>query len=682
MYFCFLKNAATLKTLILIFCFLQILFSQEKDTFELKPRLGVFFHTGIAINFADFAGLPNVPSCCPQYKTTTGMSYQPGITLNYPINYNWLINSRISYSLVNTNFTTFQDIYVNIDGETVKGESKYNLNTNFALLNFDFNAMYTLDSKINFMIGPRLSFIMNKNYSQYEELTKPTDRGVFTPEYSRQRNQSEGEIDFVSIMLFGLNFGASYRMPLTKSGSLFIVPEAFYHLNFNGIISDSVWTMHSLNVGLAIEYRQPPPPPPPPPPPANPPMPGFPKVREIPVITAEVTVTQLDEFGKKQDKVGIKIEDFISFNMRPLLNYIFFDENSYQIPNRYIKFSSKQARDFDFKQLQNLNAIETYYYVLNIFGKRLSDNPKENITLVGTNQDEGLEKNNIDLSRKRAESVRDYLTTVWNIDEERIKIQARNLPKQYSRSDTLTGLEENRRVEIIVNPELAGSVLTVDTLRQINKTTLRFVPEYKAEAGLDKWQFVLKQGERNILIKEGNGNIPNFIDWVFETGSPDAPKSGSDLFYDLQITDKLGQKIKSKTKVLKVEQLTVDRKRLERQKDKEYEYYGLILFPYGGAELGEEHRKVVDFVKERIKESAETGKTQIKIFGFTDLVGDDKINKRIATSRANAVYRRLNIKDAYVEGVGKDKILYDNELPEGRFYCRTVQIEVETNVGD
>ncbi len=668
--------------LIILFSF-QILLSQERDTFELKPRLGVYFHPGLSIHFAKIKGLPNIPSCCPEYTTTLGSSYEPGITLNYPINYNWLVNSRVSYGFSNVDFTSIEDgIAVNVDGVTVQGESTHNLMTDFSFLNLDFNAMYTLDGKINFMFGPRLAFIMNAKYEQNEILTKPFDRGVFIPEYSRKRNEFAGEIDNKAIMLFGLNFGASYRLPLTKNGSLFLVPEFFYHLNFNNIVSDSTWAMHNINLGLAVEFRQPPPPPPPPPPPANPPMPKLPNVRENPSISADVAIMQLDEFGKKQDNIGVKIEDFISFNMRPLLNYVFFDENSAQIPNRYLRFTKKQAQEFTNKSLQNLNAIETYYYVLNIFGKRLKDNPDEKVTLIGTNQDEGEEKNNLELSKQRAESIRDYFVNIWDINSDRIRVQARNLPKQYSRSDTITGLEENRRVEINVSTDLAGSVLTVDTLRQISKTTIRFIPEVKAEAGLDSWNFSLKQGNREILSKNGNSDLPNFIDWVFETGDPNAPKDGGEIFYDIEVNDKIGQRVKSKTKKLKVEQLTVDRKRLERRKDKEYEYYGLILFPYGGADLGEEHRKVVDIVKDRIKENPNIDNTQVKIYGFTDMVGDDRINKRIANARAEAVYRRLNIRNAYYEGVGKDKILYDNSLPEGRFYCRTVQIEVETTVGE
>lgn len=623
-----------------------------------------------------------MPSCCPEYGNIVSTSYEPGITLNYPFNYQWLLNARASYGFVSADFEAFQNVNVLVDGASTEGQSTFYLNNDFSFLNLDFNAMYTLDSKINFMAGPRIAFIMNANYDQKEVLTKPVDRGVFYNEQTRSRNELNGAIDNTAILLFGLNAGVSYRLPLNKRGSLFLVPELFYHLNFNKLVSDVDWKMHSVNFGVAVEYRQPPPPPPPPPPPVNPPLPKMLKVRENPAISADISVMQLDEFGKKQDNIGVKIEDFISFNMRPLLNYVFFDENSAEIPNRYNRFTPKQAQSFDNKDLQNLSALETYYYVLDIYGKRLKDNPSENVTLVGTNQDFEDEKNNIELSKQRAESIAKYFKNVWQISDDRIKVQARNLPKQFSRSDTITGLEENRRVEILVSDDLSGSVLTVDTLRQISKTTFRFIPDYKAEAGLNEWKFVLKQGERILLEREGKDDIPNFFDWSFSTGDDDAPKNNQEIFYDLTITDKLGQKIKSKVKKINVEQLTVDRKRLERRKDKEYEYYSLILFPYGGADLGQEHRKVVDFVKDRLKENISQDNTQVKIFGFSDSVGDERINKRIATARAEAVYRRLNIKDAYYEGVGEDQLLYNNDLPEGRFYCRTVKIEVESTVGE
>ena len=183
---------------------------QERDTNELKPRIGVFFHPGFSFHFADFTGLPNVPSCCPEYGNIISSAYEPGISLNYPIDYKWLINARASYGLVNASFESSQFINVLVDGVSTNGKSVFYLNTDLSLLNIDLNAMYTLDSKINFMAGPRLSFIMNSKYNQVEKLTEPSDRGVFYPEYTRSRNELSGDIDNLALMLIGFNIGAFY----------------------------------------------------------------------------------------------------------------------------------------------------------------------------------------------------------------------------------------------------------------------------------------------------------------------------------------------------------------------------------------------------------------------------------------------------------------------------------------
>jgi outer membrane protein OmpA-like peptidoglycan-associated protein len=139
----------------------------------------------------------------------------------------------------------------------------------------------------------------------------------------------------------------------------------------------------------------------------------------------------------------------------------------------------------------------------------------------------------------------------------------------------------------------------------------------------------------------------------------------------------LGQTVVSSRNRLPIEQLTIDRKRLERIKDREFEYYSLILFDFGKSDLRSEHNKVVDFIKNRITPNA-----TVYINGYTDLIGEEDINKRISEKRAKAVAERLKIQSAKVEGVGEDKILYDNSTPEGRYYCRTVQITIETPVED
>lgn len=85
---------------------------------------------------------------------------------------------------------------------------------------------------------------------------------------------------------------------------------------------------------------------------------------------------------------------------------------------------------------------------LNIIGKRLTDASEAKITLVGCNDNTGKEKGNKSLSTQRAEAVRDYLEAIWNIAQERITVEVRNLPAKPSSMKLKEGQAENRRVEI------------------------------------------------------------------------------------------------------------------------------------------------------------------------------------------------------------------------------------------
>jgi len=121
--------------------------------------------------------------------------------------------------------------------------------------------------------------------------------------------------------------------------------------------------------------------------------------------------------------------------------------------------------------------------------------------------------------------------------------------------------------------------------------------------------------------------------------------------------------------------MTLDRKKIEKIVDREYEFYSLILFDYGKYKLRKEHKKVLDYIKKRL-----TKVSKVTITGHTDVMGKDIFNKKISRSRANAVARHLKLPEARIIGAGEENLLYDNSLPEGRFYCRTVRITIETTI--
>ncbi len=645
------------------------------DSLELKPYYGLNFGYNYNYHSTDFRSLPGVPSCCPQYKNGSGSGFYLGGIFDYPINYDMQITARVNFTEINGKFTVYEQTPVLIDGKEETGEFEHYVDSKFSLLGIEPLFTYKPLTDLGVHAGFRFGFWTSASYYQIEKISKPSDRGTFI-DGRTYRNQSSGSLmDSANFTQSAFKIGVSYKLPFNKQKSLFIVPELFYTYNFSDLIKDRKWQVHQFSIGLSIKYRIPPPPPPPPAPPIAPPDPELPPITKVPLFVVDVDAIEIDTNKKENKDFTLKIEDFVSYNMRPLLNYIFFDENSAEIPNRYVLFTKDIAPKFELAQLSNLNALETYYYVLNIIGKRLNENQSSTITLTGTNQDIGNEKGNIALSQNRAKAVADYFTNVWGIAPERIKISARNLPEQHSRIDDAQGMQENRRVEITSSDaSITEPVFTVDTMRVLNTAEIKFIPKTLTEVGVHSWDVEVKQKDKTIYSQKGEGTPPKNLTW--EINQKTVPKNEDDLAYFITAMDSVGQVTSSKIKRIPISKKSIEMKRRTGQSDKEYEYYSLILFDYGKSDLGREHKKVVDFVKNRI-----TDESKIYIYGYTDTMGEEEVNKRISDKRAISVLKRLNINsNVTVEGKGESELLYDNSLPEGRFYCRTVTINIETPV--
>jgi outer membrane protein OmpA-like peptidoglycan-associated protein len=664
--------------IIFIFLFLTpSLLAEIIDTNDHKPRYGLEVGTGMVYHSADFSGLPNVETTNPNYSSVLSSGIYWGLNYYHPWDDVWTITGGLSYSYNNAKFRYQEDQpYITLDLNSAQARFEYELDTWFETLNLNAGAQYLIYKKLSLHSGINIGINTSARYYQIEKITNSESAIVFKGEGISWKNNFSGEIEDVNSLSMGLNFGASYRFYLNKSQSLFLVPKFNYKFNFTPVVSDVSWNYHFISLGIEVEYRVPPPPPPPPLPPKNPPYPKMFPARVVPKLSASLKISKEDAGGKESEFYNLKVEDFVSVNMRPLLNYIFFDSMSYKIPDRYIKLNSRTSARFDERILQKKDAMETYYQVLNIYGKSLRANPNTNVTLMGCNMDFGEEENNYKISRKRAEAVRDYLVDVWEIEPERIDVRFRNLPKSASRSDTITGREENRRVEIRTSHDIAGSVLTVDTLRVFQKTKFSIYPKAESDAGVKLWKITLRQSKKILKEYSGEGDLPFRLYWLIDSNSKNKPQIGEKIICRLNVTDSVGQEFTTPVKYIPVDRLTVERKRYENAKDMEYEYYSLILFKYGKSDLGDEHKKVIDFVKERIGK-----KSRVKIYGYSDSVGDKAINKRISNQRALAVAKRLSVPAIVVEGVGESSLLYDNSLPEGRLYCRTVRIEIETPVG-
>ncbi|MEO5930183.1 MAG: OmpA family protein, partial [Candidatus Kapaibacterium sp.] len=309
--------------------------------------------------------------------------------------------------------------------------------------------------------------------------------------------------------------------------------------------------------------------------------------------------------------------------------------------------------------------------------KRLQDQPKVTIALTGANSNRGAEAGNTALSRARAESVKNYLVTSWGIDPKRISVSARNLPENPSSADDSDGVQENRRVEIAASsPGFLEPVTTTDTLRTVDPPTFRLKPAYTAEAGVRNWHASITQDGKVLKEFDGNGEPPQNVDWKVTESPSEIPLARAPLVSTFTVTDRRGKSTEARSEV-QVDQVTIQQKREEKVGDVAFENFNLITFGFDKSTLSGGNQKIADEIKKRIKPTSE-----VEIIGYTDRLGEEQHNLELSQARALNTARVLGVAAASAKGAGETTTLYDNDLPEGRFYTRTVNITIKTPVNN
>jgi outer membrane protein OmpA-like peptidoglycan-associated protein len=555
-----------------------------------------------------------------------------------------------------------------------EGTFEHTVDASLAAIAFEPMIAYNVAGGLSLLGGLQIGLVTTADYEQVETIVDPADRGVFVDTQQRTRNYSQGAIPEAASLAASLVGGVRYEVPMNDAGTLFAAPEALYSLGLTEVVSNLDWKVNTLRLGVALMYRPKagraavaPPPPLPPPPPPPPPAP--------PELFAAVKASGVTEAGRELPIATIRVEEFISSEMRPLLNYVFFAEGASVLPDRYALLTPEETGQFTLRRLENLDNLETYYHVLNIVGSRMLEHPTATLRLVGTNSDEGLEQGAEQLSRTRADVVKKYFVSVWGIEESRLRIEARNLPEKPSNIGEIDGIVENRRVELYSNvPEILDPIIIDDTLRSVNPPLIRFRPDVTSDAGVVDWALRVRQGGEDLRGFNGKLDPPETIDWNVQDDRENIPRTDEDLQYILTVTDAAQQVASSEIGRLPVEQITVQKKRSSQMGDKIIDRYNLILFDFNSELLGPRNERIVEIIRPRIADNA-----TVTITGFTDRIGEMSVNQPLSEGRARSAAKALGLSSSRASGRGETD-MYTNELPEGRFYCRTVTILVETPV--
>lgn len=677
----FMTKTITTLFLSILFSFNSLISQDFLDApFSNRFSAGPFAKFGINFHSANFKGIDfsNIPSCCPRFETGFGFNYSIGGILNFPLGEKIGIQFRTGYENLSATLKTIEkDYFSTTDQGGVWGEFEHSVKSTLYSVSSTLFLTYKLTKQLNLHFGPSFLYLLTKDYEQKEEIVSPPF-GVYAIEKTRVRNHTSGPIPNANSFVIGGAISVSYFLPLNKNSTLFFVPEASTNFGFTKILKTDSWQPFSFTVGAGVLYA-----PrkvkiikPPAPPPLNPPLPEFPPPPLSPELEISITALSVDDKGIEHPVTLLKIEEFLSTKMHPILGFIFFDENSSEIPSRYFKILSDETSKFNIKKLYGLSTLEIYHNVLNIIGKRVAQFPQAELTLVGCNSNQGVEMNALELSRLRAEAVKEYFVNVWKISPERIKIEARNLPEVPSNPNDPDGIAENRRVEIRSNiPQIFEPLIVEDTLREVNPPTFRFKPIVKSPVGIDHWEIITSQSQGIVKVFSGDGQVPSEILWEVAYEQKNVPKLDEPLFYKLKVIDKNNKVMESQVQELPVEVMTIEKKITEQVADKQIDRFSLILFGFGQSDIVGDNLKIAELAKRRIKMNS-----TVKIEGFTDRIGNEQINLDLSQKRAIETAKILGVDPKFARGLGETRLLYNNDLPEGRFYCRTVNIEIVTPI--
>ncbi|MCS6807792.1 MAG: OmpA family protein [Bacteroidota bacterium] len=659
--------------------------SDTTDTIG-TPQLGIAANGLWNEHKASFAALPGIPTGRPNdgvlFTGGQGIGWSASAIFEYPVLDVLNLGIRLSYA-DNSGILRAQEHqrigFLTSDGSAVHFYDAVfhrEINARLAMVHvepilcfYPFAGAYAAQG-LRLYAGAHVGAMMRTTFTQQEVIAHLTPADALANDVvfntlQRIRNPiPEQHIPQAQALHTSVVAGVGYDI---RAGALVLSPEASYTLGLTPVADNITWRVHQARVGLGVRYVFPPPPPPPPPPPLKP----------IAAVEATVAAFTTDTSGVEVPLVQIKVEEFISRQMYPLLPYIFFDYNSSVIPARYHRLTSEEAVAFSETKFFNADAMQVYYDVLNIVGKRLQRYPKTTITIIGCNDNSTPgELGNLNLSRSRAEEVRQYIVRTFGIDTARMRIRERNLPEKPTNSRDSIGIEENRRVEIASDSwEIMQPVLVYDTMLVPSAPVVRFKTSAYAEAGVAKSTLRAFQGGRTLKQFTSLGALDPVVEWNTAREQSTVPRTEEKMQFSYEVIDTEGR-VAMPVGAVDVEQVTIRKKRSLRMKDKEIDTYRLILFDFDSPEVGPENARII---KELVVPNV-TKQSTVQVTGFTDKLGSAEVNQRLSEGRARSVANLVPSQQTTAKGFGARMIIYPNEIPEGRFLSRTVEVRVETPI--
>ncbi|HZK75297.1 MAG TPA: OmpA family protein [Candidatus Kapabacteria bacterium] len=656
-------------------------------------------------SFATNVGSAAIPALDGSYlcgEFQSGRKNAPGGFggMTFPLTGKFSIDAKLQYNDLSTSFDILATPTLNTplarapDGSYVTITRRRAYLANLSLAGISGLLSYSLVPQLCLSAGPFVGFLIRHSYQETEYIVSPSD-AVYAENNLPVRTIDAGSLP--NSLQYGIELNASYELPFQPNIGL--RPSLGMMIPFTTISAGSLRS-YPISASLELVYHL-----------SEPAAMELPREPEMPIAVATASSPKLpiaaaprhemlqvsihalgvSDDGREVSEPVLIIERTHVTEVYPMLHYVFFGDGSSTIPERYHLESAQTRGSFNEKNLYTDNALEIHHHVLDIIGKRLSENPEASITLVGARSEHspGDSAQAPTIAMDRARTIQNYLATVWGISRDRIHLRARALPEAASDDHNPFGEAENRRVEIIPStPDITAPLWTEHIERVATPPRIDFVPSITTaeKVGIRSATItVLQHGHLLRTIDALSDSAVSEYRWTIDDRSmPEASDGPSDsLTYRFTAVDSLNDTARA-SGVIHLWQKASDRTKhaSDTELDKQIERYSLILFDYSSSQLDKtESERIVSDMASEIR-----GQTQVTLTGHTDQTGDDSFNDQLSRDRAMQAAQMLKLEitqlgkpepSIAVEWRGSRDELFDNSIPEGRVLSRTVRAIIE-----
>lgn len=609
----------------------------NNEEYALHARLGMNYDL-YSINSNGFKGSVD----CGLF--TQGFGW--GIPFSVEFEKYWFDNSFIGFGLgyhINSGYLVQEMKFPMRDissGKVLEITTENQMDISFGF--FELSALYGTNilKQDNYVArlsgGIKFGLATGKAFIQREVITSPSS-AVFVnaDDYrTKERPLSSGNIQTMSVPLVVPQLSLE---ALTQNVGTYRFTIGY---QLNNYTTDTDWK--AISMKLEVGYR----------------LSIFEEVTELPPVELEEPVEPIPIVVEKPAEPivtikDVKIDGKIEFGNEllsslPIVNSVFFETNSSSIPTNY---NNKE----NLPNYLTGDALKAHNYILPRIAEIIKNNPNSSIILQSATSGEENETNIVELSKNRANIVKDVLVSL-GIPENKIKIEALQTPKNPSNQTYREGILENQRVDIILRN--APLQEYVDLQRYANfkgKVSLEVMA-----LNLDGKSVEITNNLTNQVIKvDKSGNYKLELDFRL-----DPNKNTEEIIFHYKV-NKLDIEI-PKT----IDYNSFPKEQVDLNLDN---FLAILRFDYNSSVISDENKELLKQLVEKLPEGV-----TIQILGSADELGTAQRNAILARERSDNTanfIKSISKKKINIEsGTSNEK--FPEDTPQGRFLNRSIRIKV------